>query len=138
MADERIVAGVDGSPSARAALHWALNQARLTGASLDALIAWEFPLFTVGPVLLPPEDPETVAGQVLDEEVAQAPQHGVEVRRHVVAGHPEQALVDAAEGAQLLVVGSRGRGAFAAALLGSVAAYCVQHAPCPVVVVRGV
>jgi nucleotide-binding universal stress UspA family protein len=138
VADNRIVAGVDGSDSARAALTWALDQARLTGAVLDALIAWEFPLFTIGPVLLPPEDPETIAGRVLDETVAQVPRHGVDVRQHVVAGHPAQALVEAAEGARLLVVGSRGRGAFTAALLGSVASYCVQHAPCPVVVVRGV
>jgi nucleotide-binding universal stress UspA family protein len=137
VARERIVTGVDGSEPSRAALNWALGQARLTGATVDALIAWEFPLFTVGPVLLPPEDPESVARRVLDEVMAQTPREGVEVRCRVEPGHPAQALVDAAKGAELLVVGSRGRGAFTAALLGSVANYCVQHAPCPVVVVRG-
>ncbi|HEX6967990.1 MAG TPA: universal stress protein [Micromonosporaceae bacterium] len=137
MTGERIVVGVDGSPSAGAALRWALDQARLTGAAVDALIAWEFPLFAAGGVLLPPQDPESAARRVLDAAVADAPRTGVEVRCHVEPGHPAQALVEAAEGAGLLVVGSRGRGTFKAALLGSVAAYCVQHAPCPVVVVRG-
>jgi nucleotide-binding universal stress UspA family protein len=46
-------------------------------------------------------------------------------------------LLDASAGASLLVVGSRGHGGFAEALLGSVSQHCVQHAPCPVVVVRG-
>jgi nucleotide-binding universal stress UspA family protein len=46
-------------------------------------------------------------------------------------------LVDAAEGAELLVVGSRGHGGLAEALLGSVGQYCVHHAPCPVVIMRG-
>jgi nucleotide-binding universal stress UspA family protein len=61
----------------------------------------------------------------------------VEIRQQTVGNHPAQALVDAAGGAQLLVVGSRGHGTFSAALLGSVAMSCIQHAPCPVVVVRG-
>ena len=59
----------------------------------------------------------------------------VEVRPHVVEGRAAQVLVDASEGADLLVVGSQGHGGFAAAL-GSVSQHCVSHAPCPVVVVR--
>lgn len=137
MADGRIVVGVDGSEPARAALRWALGQARLTGAALDAVTAWEYPLFSTGEVLLPPHDPETAARRLLGDEVRGARPDGIVVREHVAAGHPAQALVDAASEADLLVVGSRGRGAFTAALLGSVAHYCVQHAPCPVVVVRG-
>jgi nucleotide-binding universal stress UspA family protein len=54
----------------------------------------------------------------------------------VVNGHPAQALIDAANGADLLVVGSRGHGTFAEALLGSVSQHCVHHAPCPVLIVR--
>jgi nucleotide-binding universal stress UspA family protein len=53
----------------------------------------------------------------------------------VVEGHPAETLLHAATGAELLVVGSRGHGTFAGILLGSVSHYCVQHAPCPVVVV---
>jgi nucleotide-binding universal stress UspA family protein len=53
----------------------------------------------------------------------------------VAPGHPAKVLLDAANGAELLVVGSRGHGTFAGILLGSVSQHCVQHAPCPVVVV---
>jgi nucleotide-binding universal stress UspA family protein len=56
---------------------------------------------------------------------------------HVVTeGSPARTLLDEARGADLLVVGSRGRGGFAGLLLGSVSQHCVHHAPCPVVVVR--
>ncbi|HEX7745199.1 MAG TPA: universal stress protein [Micromonosporaceae bacterium] len=136
--DDRIVVGVDGSEPSRAALAWALQQAELTHASVEAVIAWEFPVFSVGQVLLPPEDPESIAARVLAEAVtATAGDRPVEVRQRVVGGHPAQTLIDAAHGARLLVVGNRGLGTFSAALLGSVASYCIQHASCPVVVVRG-
>lgn len=137
--DARIVVGVDGSGQAGAALRWAAEQAGLTGARIDAVIAWEYPLFSVGEVLLPPHDPESMATRSLAAAVDEAlgPDRAFDVRQRVVAGHPARALIELAGGARLLVVGSRGRGGFAAALLGSVAQYCVQHAPCPVVVVRG-
>lgn len=135
---ERIVVGVDGSAPSRAALRWAARQAELIGAVVVAVTAWEYPVFSVGQVLLPPEDPESIATRMLDEAVtATLPDTSVEVRRQTAGNHPAQALVDAAQGAQLLVVGSRGHGTFSAALLGSVAMSCIQHAPCPVVVVRG-
>jgi len=61
----------------------------------------------------------------------------VQVCPRVVEGQAGQVLVAAAEGADLLVVGSRGHGGLAEALLGSVGQYCVHHAPCPVVIMRG-
>jgi len=61
----------------------------------------------------------------------------VVVETSVAEGSPGHALVEAAKGAELLVVGNRGRGGFAGALFGSVSLHCVSHAPCPVVVVRG-
>ena len=61
----------------------------------------------------------------------------VQVCPRVVEGRAGPLLVDAAEGADLLVVGSRGHGGLAEALLGSVGQYCVHHAPCPVVIMRG-
>ncbi|HTZ07910.1 MAG TPA: universal stress protein, partial [Acidimicrobiales bacterium] len=60
----------------------------------------------------------------------------VPVRLVVREGHPAPVLIDEAGGADLLVVGSRGHGAFMGMVLGSVSEHCVSHAPCPVVVVR--
>lgn len=57
--------------------------------------------------------------------------------RTVVGGNATQALIDAAKGASLLVVGDRGHSGFKAAVLGSVSSHVTQHASCPVVVVRG-
>jgi nucleotide-binding universal stress UspA family protein len=136
-AGARIVVGVDGSESSRAALRWAARQAELTAALVVAVTAWEYPVFSVGEVLLPPQDPESIATRMLAEAVTSTlPDNRVEIRQQTVGNHPAQALVDAAQGAQLLVVGSRGHGTFSAALLGSVAMSCIQHASCPVVVVR--
>ena len=55
----------------------------------------------------------------------------------VVERHPARALLDAAAGAELFVVGSRGRGSLAGAVLGSVSLHCAAHSPCPLVIVRG-
>jgi len=137
----RIVVGVDGSLPSRAALRWAVRQAKLTGAVVDAYTAWEMPVsysWVQGPVT-GIEDFEDAAWRTLAEAIREtgAAQAGVEIRPWVQEGHPAQVLVAAAQGARLLVVGSRGHGEFAAALLGSVSQNCVHHAPCPVVVVRG-
>ena len=61
----------------------------------------------------------------------------VKVSSTVREGNPAKILLEAADGADLLVVGSRGHGGFAEALLGSVSQHCVHHAPCPVVIIRG-
>ncbi|GLW73420.1 universal stress protein [Kitasatospora phosalacinea] len=135
----RIVAGVDGSPSSRAALAWAVRQAELTGAAVDAVTAWQYPAGYGWPApVLQSFDFAAAAGQALAEAVeAVATRHGgVEIRQRVVQDHPATALLAAADGAELLVVGNRGRGGFAGTLLGSVSQHCVHHARCPVVVVR--
>ncbi|HLU30042.1 MAG TPA: universal stress protein [Glycomyces sp.] len=135
----RIVVGVDGSPPSVAALRWALGQAELTGAVVEAINVWEPPTVwgDVVPVY-PGDDPAGTARENLDaivEEVA-SEYAAVEVRREVVQGHPAKGLLRHAEGATLLVVGSRGHGGFVGALLGSVSQHCIQHATCPVVVIR--
>ena len=71
---------------------------------------------------------------MISEEVA--PADSPLVRSQVVHGHPAQMLLAAAAGAHLLVVGSRGHGSFADAVLGSVGQHCVHHAPCPVLIMR--
>ena len=61
---------------------------------------------------------------------------GIDVKTKLVHSHPVQALLDEAAGAELIVVGSRGRGGFTGMLLGSVSQAVLQHAGCPVAVVH--
>lgn len=135
----RIVVGVDGSPSSKAALRWAIHQAQMTGTSVDAVTAWRYPATYGQPPVINIYDYEDGARQILTQAINEvsAEDSEVPVRPHVVQGHPAQVLLDAADGAELLVVGSRGHGGFAEALLGSVGQHCVHHAPCPVVIIRG-
>jgi nucleotide-binding universal stress UspA family protein len=139
----RIVAGVDGSPSSLAALRWAVRQAGLTGGTVEAVIAWQYPAAVTGYAWMPIAVVESVdyaeiAQKVVAEAISNVDTAGSDVRisARVQEGFPAQVLIDAAADADLLVVGSRGHGGFAGALLGSVSMHCVHHAPCPVVVVR--
>ena len=135
----RIVVGVDGFESSADALRWAIHQAKLTGAVVEAVTAWQVPAGTglVAETDMP--DYQDDARLVLTEAVTQMCMIDteVEVRPRVVQGRAALALVDAAEGADLLVVGCRGHGGLAEALLGSVSQYCAHHASCPVVIMRG-
>ncbi|HET7660074.1 MAG TPA: universal stress protein [Oryzihumus sp.] len=132
-----IVVGVDASENGQIALRWALQQARLTGAELHAVTAWEVsaaygyvPMYTDVDLEGDARKQQDVA---LEQVSAEA--EGVAVVHQVVRGHAAEALLDAARDADLLVVGSRGHGTFAGTLLGSVSQQCVHHAHCPVVVV---
>lgn len=142
MAHGRIVVGVDGSQPSLEALRWAARQAALTGANLEAVIAWE-PPSVYGWIALPgrPEDFDfqEPAVRTLEAAVNAAlpPEQADGITRTVVTGNPAQAVLDRAEGADLVVVGARGHGTFRATLLGSVSHTVTAHAPCPVVVVRG-
>jgi nucleotide-binding universal stress UspA family protein len=141
--EHKIVVGVDGSASSKAALAWAVRQAELTGATVEAVIAWHRPAMVGGVPFAPIEALDTTdyagfASKVLSDAVADTvpPDTLVAVSSAVRAGSPAQELLDASEGADLLVLGSRGHGGFAGALLGSVGEACVHHARCPVVIVR--
>jgi nucleotide-binding universal stress UspA family protein len=141
---ERIVVGVDGSPSSKAALKWAVRQAALTGSTIEAVTAWHIPPMYGGYGWVPvstadPMNFDEIAAKTLNEAIAECvhPDSPVRVTTKVVEGSPAQVLLDAAEGADLLVVGSRGHGGFASALLGSVSQHCASHSPCPVVIIRG-
>jgi nucleotide-binding universal stress UspA family protein len=141
--DRRIVVGVDGSQCSKAALRWAMTQARLIDATLEAVNAWQDPVmlgYSYGwaPALFEGNSIPTITEMILDETVADVEaqeDRPVEVHTRVAQGHPAQVLLEAATGAQLLVVGSRGHGTFAGILLGSISQHCLQHASCPVVVV---
>ena len=134
----RIVVGVDGSEPSRAALRWAADEARLRGATLEAVLAWQMPF--VGDIPLPPiGDLERAAMATLEKVLADegcADDTLTTVVSIVSEGASAPVLLDAAIDADLLVLGSRGRGAFRGMLLGSVSQHCVTHANCPVVVVR--
>jgi nucleotide-binding universal stress UspA family protein len=139
MDQRRIVVGVDGSPTSRQALRWAVGQAALTGATVEAVHALEIPV-TDGwaPMFDLVEHLSKAAEHMLAGAVAEtARAHPtVVVRARVIEGHPATVLLSAAEGADLLVLGSRGHGGFVGALLGSVSQHCAHHATCPVVIIR--
>ena len=136
--ERRIVVGVDGSVPSKAALAWAAGQASLTGATVEAVIAWEFPTTYGYPIPVSDVDWEGLATQVVTDSIAEVSATSTRARfsYKVEQGNAAQALLDESAGAELLVVGSRGHGGFAEALLGSVGQQCVHHATCPVVVIR--
>lgn len=110
--DGRIVVGADGSRSSQAALQWALRQAELTGSAVEVVTAWHHPLIGGGyaPIsVLDPADVSELAAKQLSAAVAEVadPSSSVEVRASVQEGNAAQALLTAAKGAELLVVGSR-------------------------------
>jgi len=141
-AGRRIVVCVDGSAPSKAALTWAARQARLTGATVEAVIAWQYPATYGYTMPTAPEinyNYEEIAAKVIADTIAEfrGQDNHVEIISRVVEGNAAQALLDASAGAELLVVGSRGHGGFFEALLGSVGQHCFHHATCPVVIIRG-
>lgn len=138
-----VVVGVDGSELSERAVGWAFDAAARRGVGLVAVHAWQPPWATEVEWALADLDLVRALRQsaavTLAESLAGWSQErpDVPVEQRVVRAHPVRALTDASGEAQLLVVGSRGRGGFAGSLLGSVSQAALHHADCPVVVVRG-
>jgi nucleotide-binding universal stress UspA family protein len=138
-----IVVGVDGSEGSLQALRWAADEARLRKALLQVVLAWDYPasLFAGASFSVPDLEILGDFGKLAEARLGQALQdassalEGVEVERRVIEGAPALALIEAAKGADLLVVGTRGHGGFVGLLLGSVSQQCAHHAPCPIVIV---
>jgi nucleotide-binding universal stress UspA family protein len=136
-----IVVGLDGSDGSIRALEWAVEEGRLRGSSVHAVFVLS--RLYVDPewvsVMTPSiEELRKEAGRQLAEAVERVALGDVSLRQDVMVaeGHgPAKSLLEAAQGAELLVVGSRGRGGFQGLLLGSVSQQVLPHAPCPVVVV---
>lgn len=146
----RVVVGVDDSSHAAAALRWALREAVLRKATLEVVHAWQPPMSALpfgATLAISTDDAEidAAARSQIDTLVAEAvaglnESHPdvaePEVLRTVVPGAAAMTLIDIASDADLLVVGSHGRTGLRQLVLGSVAHACVQHAACPVTVVR--
>ncbi len=137
--EHRIVVGVDGSESSKQALRWGAHLAARFGARLEAVAAWDFPA-SYGFASVPADwDPARDMRQALDETVQAAfgdqPLPGL--RREVREGGAARVLIEASQGATMLVVGSRGHGGFTGLLLGSVSSNVAEHAPCPVLIIHG-
>jgi nucleotide-binding universal stress UspA family protein len=126
-----IVAGIDGSPASQSVLDFAFAEAELRGTRLRVVYAWTWP---------EPEPVEEGAERLMVRETLAGHRErhpGVNVVEEIVQGHPVEALREAATGADLLVVGSRGRGTFAGLVLGSVSQALLHRSPCPLAVIRG-
>jgi len=141
MVGPRIVVGVDGSPGAEHALRWAVRMAERTGGSIRAVKAWEFPALSLLPAPLgmpvpPPERmTEATAGALAEEVAPVRASTDVAIDEVVRQGGGAVALLREADSADLVVVGTRGRGRLASVLLGSVSRRVAAAAPCAVAVV---
>jgi len=136
----RVVVGVDASEESKEALRWAARYARGANAGLEVVHAWHPAeehawLQSLPPPAGPTEVASKALAQVVDEVVGRGPV--LDVKTAVIEGHAAKVLVEAAKGASLLVVGSRGFGGFDGLLIGSISEQCAAHAPCSVVIVRG-
>ena len=141
-AQQVVVVGVDGSPESVAALSWAGRYGAATGAVVWALHIWHYPTAAGLP---PGITPESVTDEVkasqrkeLDEAISKANlDPAAQVESKIGYGHPAQVLIEESKNVSLLVIGHRGHGGFTGMLTGSVTLQVVNHAVCPVVVVRG-
>ncbi|MHB8060505.1 MAG: universal stress protein [Gaiellaceae bacterium] len=138
-----IVVGVDGSECSRSALRFALEEAHIRRAKLRIVVVWHVPLAAYSAGWAPPppslaEDSETAANELLAEALETVKESGdsVEIEPVVREGQSAQILIEESAKAELLVIGSRGRGGFRDLLLGSVSQQCAHHARCPVTIVR--
>ena len=149
----KIIVGVDGSGQSRQALAWAVEEGRLRNVPVEAVYVYEYTpswhLYAYGPegAFAIPDDPDAAEAEaelareralnLVDDELHHVGNpEGVEVTPVVIEDRrPARVLVERCDDADLLVIGSRGRGGFAGLLLGSVSQQCAQHAGCPVVII---
>ena len=138
----RVVVGIDGSESSKSALRWAADETVAHDAELTVASVW-----TPLPIAATPYDsggwgagidPQELAAAILQDTVEEvlSEHSGLALRREVSGGNAARVLIDLSDGADVLVVGSRGRGGFVGMLLGSVSQHVAAHADCTVVVVR--
>lgn len=137
-AQPRLVVGVDGSDSSLSALRRGARMATALDGSLEAVIVWHFPGdgFLYPPITewSPEKDADTVVRTAADAVFGETWPTWFTVSTR--QGAPAQVLIDESEGAEMLILGSRGHGGFPGLLLGSVSHSCAQHAHCPVLIMH--
>ncbi|GAA2161808.1 universal stress protein [Pedococcus bigeumensis] len=137
-----VVVGSDGSEVSEAAIAAGFEEADRLGVPLTVVHAWFLDSQGTGLAALETEDTRQVVAEEEDAVASEAvvgwseKYPDVKVRQRVLRTHPVEALVDLSRQAELVVVGSRGRGGFSGLLLGSVSQGVLHHAHCPVMVVR--
>jgi len=136
----RIVVGIDGSEASQRALHWAVEEARAHGATVAAVHGWLGPaaaMYSLGAIPIDPDLFREAAREVLDKAIASIDDADLvkPLEAKLVEGGASHVILEEALDADLVVVGSRGRGGFAGLLLGSVSQQVVHHATCPVLVI---
>ena len=137
---DEFVVGIDGSQTSIEALRWAIEEAKLRGATIDAVNAWNYPVVVVPGAIVPLEP---TADQAIDVQVelndaldaVDADNAAVPINPIVAEGPAATVLRESAKDADLLVVGSTGKGGLRGLLLGSVSKELLHHPPCPVVVI---
>ncbi|MFG1621813.1 universal stress protein [Kribbella sp. NPDC049227] len=133
----RVVVGVDGSEVSAAAIRFAFQEAARRRVGITAVHAAvptrQHPSLRVPADIVEQVDRQLFA-EAMDSRRILVP--GIDVETKLVHSHPAQALIDESDGAELIVVGSRGRGGFTGMLLGSVSQAVLHHAACPVAVVH--
>lgn len=138
--NHQIVVGIDGSDSSKNALRWAAKLAPALGATIHAVVAWEYPIVFgleggIPGTWKPDETAKEILNNTLDSVFGKERPAGL--KGSISQGHATFVLLDASNNAEMLIVGSRGLGGFSGLLLGSVSSTCAEHAKCPVLVVHG-
>lgn len=133
-----IVVGVDGSELSLVALRTARRLADLLQCRIEAVTVWSYPVALAVPIASSEWSPRVEAESILDDTVQEAFGEDLPegLQKTVVSGQPVPVLVEASNDAEMLVLGSRGRGGFAGLLLGSVSSAAAAHAHCPVLIVH--
>lgn len=137
-----VVVGVDGSEPSKQALRWAAFVAATTGATVDAIATWRLNGFTTGQRLMDNPGSFDQSGEVakmLADTIAEVfgDNPPADLNSLVEEGNAAKVLVEASRNANMLIVGSRGRGGFVGLMLGSVSTACSAHSACPVMVIHG-
>jgi len=133
---ETVVVGIDGSPSSIEALHWAERYCAKSGAHLQLITAWTWPVINGMPAHIQNKSLQDEATRVVEKAAAEVTLPADQFTAEIREGSPVDVLVDASKSASLVVLGSRGHGTLSQLLLGSVGSLCVHYASSPVVIVR--